>query len=219
VFLSPSSMTPLMWGEMILFMALLMFGVHVLRTNHLRRRGQSSHVPSGVVSAVHWGIKVLLHLGIRVTILGPMMLLTVRGRKTGKPRTIPVDLHERGDRRFLMATHGEGNWVRNLRVAGEGVLSLGRHQQAFTAVELAPEVAGPVIKEILGPLLASSGMRGNALRQHLGVRADSSLHEFITVARTHSVFELDAPKGSFPVKEEQPKTADHSIPGRREYGS
>ena len=197
MFLSPSSMTPLMWGAMILFMAvcmaLLMFVIHVLRTNHLRRHGQSSHGPSGVVSAVNWGIKVLLRLGIRVTILGPMLLLTVRGRKTGKPRTIPVDLHERDGRRFLMATHGEGNWVRNLRVAGSGVLSLGRHHQTFTAVELAPEVAGPVIKEILEPLLASSGIRGNTLRQHLGVHADSSLQEFITVARTHPVFEVSAP--------------------------
>lgn len=119
------------------------------------------------------------------------MLLTVRGRKTGKPRTLPVDLHEHNGHRFLMATHGEGNWVRNLRVAGEGVLSIGRHHQAFTAVELAPEVAGPVIKEVLGALLASGGIRGNALRQHLGVRADSSLQEFIAVARTHPVFEVN----------------------------
>jgi deazaflavin-dependent oxidoreductase (nitroreductase family) len=186
-----------MWGAMILFMAvfmaLFMFAVHALRTNYLRRHGLSSHGPSGVVSVVNWGIKALLHLGIRVTILGPMMLLTVRGRKTGEPRTVPVDLHERDGRRFLLATHGEGNWVRNLRVAGEGVLSLGRHRQAFTAVELAPEAAGPVIKAILGPLLASSGIRGNALRQHLGVCADSPLQEFIAAARTHPVFEVSAP--------------------------
>ncbi len=223
MFLSPSSMTPLMWGEMILFMAvfmaLLMFVIHVLRTNHLRRHGQSSHGPLGVVSVVNRGIKVLLHLGIRVTILGPMILLTVRGRKTGKPRTIPVDLHERDGRRFLMATHGEGNWVRNLRVAGSGILSLGRHRQTFTAVELAPEVAGPVIKEILGPLLTSSGIRGNALRQHLGVRADSSMQEFITVARTHPVFELDEAFGSSSVKGGQQKNAGHSVPEGIEYGS
>ena len=90
--------------------------------------------------------------------------------------------------------------MRNLRVAGSGVLSLGRHHQTFTAMELAPEIAGPVIKEILGPLLASSGIRGNALRQHLGVCADSSLQEFITVARTHPVFELDEALGSSSVR-------------------
>lgn len=136
---------------------------------------------------------MLLRIGIRINMLGPMMLLTVRGRKTGEPRTIPVDVYEREGRCFLIATHGEGNWVRNLRVAREGSLSLGRRQQACSAVELAPEEAGPVIKEFLGPLLESQGIRGNVLRQHLGVRADSSLDEFITVAKTHPVFELNSP--------------------------
>jgi deazaflavin-dependent oxidoreductase (nitroreductase family) len=181
---------------MAVFMILLMFVVHVMRTNHLRQHGRTSHGPSSVVSVLNWGIKVLLRFGVRVTILGPMMLLTVRGRKTGKSRTSPVDLHERDGRRFLIATHGEGNWVRNLRTAGEGILSLGWSRQAFTAVELSPEAAGPVIKDVLGPLLASPGIRGNALRQHLGVTANSSLNDFITVARAHPVFELDSPARS-----------------------
>ena len=132
---------------------------------------------------ISWGIKLLLRLGVRLTIFGPMMLLTVRGRKTGKPRSVPVDLHECNGRRFLIATHGEGNWVFNLRVAGEGILSLGRSRQAFTAWELTPEVAGPVIKDVLGPLLASQGVRGSVLRQHLGVTSNSSLNDFINVAR------------------------------------
>ncbi len=75
---------------------------------------------------------MLLRIGVRMTIFGPMMLLTVRGRKTGKPRTIPVDLHEHNGRRFLIATHGAGNWVHHLRAAGEGILSLGWSQQAFS---------------------------------------------------------------------------------------
>ena len=65
-----------------------------------------------------WGIKMLLHLGVRLTSFGPMLLLTVRGRKTGKPRTLPVDLHEHEGRRFLIATHGVGSWVYNLRAGG-----------------------------------------------------------------------------------------------------
>jgi deazaflavin-dependent oxidoreductase (nitroreductase family) len=142
---------------------------------------------------ISWGIKQLLRLGVRMTIFGPMMLLTVRGRKTGKPRTVPVDLHERNGRRFLIATHGEGNWVSNLRASGEGILSLGWSHQAFTAVELTPEAAGAVIKEVLGPLLASHGLRGAALRQNIGVRADASLNDFITAARSHPVFELGSP--------------------------
>ena len=39
-----------------------------------------------------WIIKRLLRAGVP---LGPMILLTVRGRTTGQPRTTPVDLLER----------------------------------------------------------------------------------------------------------------------------
>jgi hypothetical protein len=37
--------------------------------------------------------------------MGPMVLLTVSGRKSGKPRTTPVDLFERNGRSFLVSTH------------------------------------------------------------------------------------------------------------------
>ena len=203
-------MTPLMTVGMILFMVvfmiLLMFAIHVMRTNHLRRHGKSSHGSSSILSILNWAITMLLRIGIRITILGPMMLLTVRGRKTGEPRTIPVDVYERDGRRFLMATHGEGNWVRNLRATGEGSLSLGRHHQTFTAAELAPEEAGLVIKDILGPLLASQGIRGNALRQHIGVRADSSVNDFISVAKTHPVFEIEFSMNLSSTREDIPKS-------------
>lgn len=137
-----------------------------------------------------WGITMLLRLGVRITIFGPLMLLTVRGRKTGKARTVPIDVHERAGRRFLIATHGEGSWVYNLRAAGEGILSLGRKRQPFTAMEMTPEAAGQVIKDALGPLLASQGLRGSVLRQNIHIPADASLNDFIEAARSHPVFEL-----------------------------
>jgi deazaflavin-dependent oxidoreductase (nitroreductase family) len=143
-----------------------------------------------------WTITMLLRMGVRMTIFGPMMLLTVRGRKTGKPRTTPVDLHEHDGRRFLIATHGVGSWVYNLRATGEGILSLGWSRQAFSAVELTPEAGGPVIKDVLGPLLASEGVRGAALRQNFGVTADASLNDFIEAARSHPVFKLGSPRKS-----------------------
>jgi deazaflavin-dependent oxidoreductase (nitroreductase family) len=185
-------------AKSMLFITLLrrafMIVVHFIRSHHSRQHVAFAHETYGVVPVINWAIKLLLRLGVRMTILGPMMLLTVRGRKTGKPRTLPVDVHERDGRRFLIATHGEGNWVQNLRTAGEGILSLGRSRQAFTALELTPEAAGPVIKDVLGPLLASQGVRGSALRQHLGVTPDASLDDFINTARSHPVFELGSPE-------------------------
>ena len=216
--MSLSPMTPLMILGMIffiaVFMVLLMFAIHAMRTNHLRRHGGASHGPSISLSVLNRAIKLLLRIGIRVTILGPMMLLTVRGRKTGKPHTIPVDVYERDGRRFLIATHGERNWVRNLRAAHEGSLSLGRHHQEFTSVELAPELAGPIIKEFMEPLLSSQGIRGNILRQHLGVRADSHLDAFTTVAKTHPVFELEFNNRSSSTRKELQITDSNSVPER-----
>jgi len=151
-------------------------------------------VPMPVIS---WGITMLLRLGVRLTIFGPMMLLTVRGRKTGKPYTNAIDVHEFNGRRYLIATHGVGSWVHNLRATGEGMLSLGWSRQAFTAVELTSEEGGPIIKDVLGPLLASQGARGTALRQNFSLAADASLNDFIDAARSHPVFELTSLSKSF----------------------
>ena len=108
--------------------------------------------------AVTWIIKGLLRVGIP---MGPMILLTVRGRKSGEPRTTPVDLFERGGRSFLVSTHRQesSNWVRNLRTAGEGVLTRGWSRRAITVVELPPDVAGQVLKEVLGPRPGIAGGR------------------------------------------------------------
>src|SRR6266568_730151 len=138
--------------------------------------------------AVTWILKGLLRAGLP---MGPMVLLTVRGRKSGKPRTTPVDLFERNGRSYLVSTHRQesSNWVRNLRTAGEGVLSRGRSHRPITVVELPPETAGSVLKEVLAPRLASP-LRGFVLRRTFSVPADAPLADFIAAARSHPVFEI-----------------------------
>jgi len=138
-------------------------------------------------------IKLLLRANVPVTMLGnPIFLLTVRGRTTGQPRSFPVDLYEHNGRRFLVASHGQGDWVRNLRAAGEGILRRGRRNQPFTAEELTPVAAGLVLKEILASRLASPN--GFVLRRSLGVVADAALDDFINAAQRCPVFELGAPR-------------------------
>ena len=82
--------------------------------------------------AAAWLLKRLLRIGLP---MGPMVPLTVRGRKSGQPRTTPLDLFEGSGRSFLISTHRqEGcNWVRNLRTAGEGVISRGHSRCPVTA--------------------------------------------------------------------------------------
>lgn len=48
--------------------------------------------------------RLLLRVGVKV---GKMSLLTVRGRKSGQPRTTPVWLAEYDGHRFLVSTNGQ----------------------------------------------------------------------------------------------------------------
>src|SRR5215510_9811472 len=68
--------------------------------------------------------------------MGPEMLLTVRGRKSGLPRSTPVTICQNAGRRGLISPFGETNWVRNLRVAHKATISFGRHREEVAAVEL-----------------------------------------------------------------------------------
>ncbi|HEX2712888.1 MAG TPA: nitroreductase/quinone reductase family protein, partial [Candidatus Acidoferrales bacterium] len=54
---------------------------------------QRQSIPHTLFLGATWILKGLLRVGIP---MGPMILLSVRGRKTGKLRTTPVDLFERG---------------------------------------------------------------------------------------------------------------------------
>jgi deazaflavin-dependent oxidoreductase (nitroreductase family) len=148
-------------------------------------------IPHTLFLTATWLLKGLLRLGIP---MGPMILLTVKGRKSGKLRTTPVDLFRRGDRSYLVSTHRQesSNWVKNLREAGEGTLTRGWNRRAIKVVELAPDAAGKVLKEVLGPRLASP-LGGVVLRRTFSVRPDAPLDQFISAARSHPVFEIVTP--------------------------
>ena len=122
--------------------------------------------------------------------LGPNTLLTVRGRKSGQPRTTGVALVEAGGRRWVVGTFGEVQWTQNLRAAGEGTLTRGRHQEPVEAVELDPEEAPAFFKDVLGPYVRRIpfGLGKWMLGSILG--APDILEDPVAAARRHPVFEL-----------------------------
>ncbi len=113
--------------------------------------------------------------------MGNMVLLTVRGRKSGQPHTVPVALVEYDGQRWLTAPYGVVNWVRNLRAAGEATLTRGRHTERISAREVSAQEAAPVLKRSL------SGYRSFVLA-YFDVTSDSSLAEFEREASKHPVF-------------------------------
>lgn len=92
--------------------------------------------------------RLLLAAGIP---MGPNVLITVRGRKSGLPRTTPVTLVENSGRRGLISPFGEVDWVRNLRAAGRAIITVGRRKEEVTAVELGPTEAVEFIRDVLAP--------------------------------------------------------------------
>ncbi len=80
---------------------------------------------------------------------GVVPTLWVRGRKTGRWRSVPVNVLELDDERYLVAPRGETDWVLNLRAAGGGQLQYGRRTEPFTAVAVADEEKARVITAYL----------------------------------------------------------------------
>ncbi|MDQ2756263.1 MAG: nitroreductase family deazaflavin-dependent oxidoreductase [Actinomycetota bacterium] len=83
-----------------------------------------------------------------ISLLGSRVL-TVRGRRTGEARSVPVNLLEVGGERYLVAPRGNTQWVRNLRAAGEAELRVGRRVERVTAAEMPVDDRVPVIRVYL----------------------------------------------------------------------
>jgi deazaflavin-dependent oxidoreductase (nitroreductase family) len=103
-------------------------------------------VPTSMDRLFNSTVATLTRAGI--SIMGSRVL-AVRGRKSGEWRTTPVNLLTLDGTRYLVAPRGQAQWVRNLRVAGEGELRVGRRAEHFTATELADQDKPPVLREYL----------------------------------------------------------------------
>ena len=81
--------------------------------------------------------------------LGPNVLLTIRGRTSGLPRTVPVALVELDGQRWVVGTYGDVQWTRNLRAAGEAELRVGDQEEHVAARELSSQEATEFIRSTL----------------------------------------------------------------------
>jgi hypothetical protein len=112
-------------------------------------------------------------------------LLRVRGRKTGKIYSTPVDLLDMNGHRFLVAPRGRTQWVRNAEASREITLKKGRYQQRFHLRTLSPTEKPPVLKAYL------DRFRGE-VQQYFPVRAGSPPEAFAEVTDHYPAFELTA---------------------------
>jgi deazaflavin-dependent oxidoreductase (nitroreductase family) len=120
-------------------------------------------------------------------LLGPNALITVRGRKSGVPRTTPIALVEIGGKRWVIGTFGDTNWVRNLRVAREATLTVGRNREKVVADELDVEDRTRFFRDVIGPYVRRMRI-GGLLLSILG--AKEILVDPKAAAERRPVFEL-----------------------------
>ncbi len=123
-------------------------------------------------------MRSLLALGIS---LNGSALITVPGRKTGRPHSTPITMVEYQGQRYVQSPFGSVNWVRNLRAAGQATLSWGRRHETIAVTELTPEQAAPVIKSMLP-------RAPKVIRDYFDVTPESSLEEIIRDAPNHPMF-------------------------------
>jgi deazaflavin-dependent oxidoreductase (nitroreductase family) len=118
--------------------------------------------------------------------MGPNALITIRGRKSGLPRTTPLALIEVSGRRWIWAPWGDVQWVRNLRAAGRATITVRRRTEEVTATELDPAQRVAFFRDTLGPYA-----RGVPLGVWLVRTVDQvDLNDPVEAAEGRRVFEL-----------------------------
>ena len=130
-------------------------------------------------------------LGIGIP-MGPNALITVRGRKSGEPRTTPVALIEIGGKRWVSSPFGDVNWVRNLRAAGQATLTFGRSEELVTAIELSAEERVGFFRDLMGPFVRRIPLGLGRLLLGSVLGAKDILEDPVGAAERHPVFELRA---------------------------
>ena len=119
--------------------------------------------------------------------VGPshIYLLQVRGRKSGKLFSTPVDLLDLNGKRYLVAPRGRTQWVRNAEAAGEVTLKKGSSVQKYRL----RTIAGPDKPEILKAYLDSYKKE---VQRYFPVSAGSPAQDFAAIAESYPAFELIA---------------------------
>jgi deazaflavin-dependent oxidoreductase (nitroreductase family) len=122
--------------------------------------------------------------------MGPNALITIRGRKSGEPRTTPIALIEIEGRRWISSPFGDVNWVRNLRASGEATLAIGRKHLAVTATELSMEERVAFFRDLMGPYVKRIPLGLGRLIVGSVLGAKEMLDDPVDAAERHPVFEL-----------------------------
>jgi len=115
--------------------------------------------------------------------LGHHYVLEVRGRKTGRLYSTPVNLFEFAGRRYLVFPRGRTQWVRNAQASGRVTLTKGRYSADFTVQPIPDQQKPELLKEYLRRFKAY-------VQRCFPIGPDAQPAEFVAIANRYPVFEL-----------------------------
>ncbi|TMC02414.1 MAG: DUF385 domain-containing protein [Chloroflexi bacterium] len=138
--------------------------------------------PNGLAAALNRVGAVLSSAGLWPS---RMATLQVRGRRSGRPLSLPVVLVEQDGDRYLVAMLGEAtNWVANVRADGRrAVLGHGR-REAVRLEEVEPGSRAPILRRYL--------QVAPGARPHIPVDRRAPLADFERIADRYPVFRIRA---------------------------
>jgi deazaflavin-dependent oxidoreductase (nitroreductase family) len=110
-------------------------------------------------------------------------LLQVRGRKSGKIYSTPIDLLEIDGKRFLVAPRGRAQWVRNAEAAGEVTLKKGSKRDKFGLRALSDQEKPAILKAYLDQFKRE-------VQGYFPVAAGSPVEAFRDLVPNYPAFEL-----------------------------
>ena len=128
---------------------------------------------------INWWFRVLTRLGLGAS---HRHILTVRGRKTGRLHSTPVDVIKSGGERWLVAGYGPANWVLNARAAGEVTLSRGGRSKTYKVEQIGAEDAIPVLRRYIAEIRVT--------RPYFDARPNSCDEAIAAELAKHAVFRL-----------------------------
>jgi len=137
-------------------------------------------------------VKTLMRAGVPLSGPGkcPMYLMTVRGRKSGQPRTTPIAVVAQNQQRYLLTPYGAVDWVRNLRAAGEALFTRGRRTETLRARELPGDEARLVLKRFIET--------GNPIIRLFGITKETAPADIERMLASHPVFLLQSASATIP---------------------
>ena len=136
--------------------------------------------PSAVDRFFNRAFGALVRLGLS---LPHNYLLEVRGRKSGRVYSTPVNLLETNGKQYIVAPRGYTQWVRNIEASGEASLVKRGHRQAFRFQPVPDEAKPEILKAYLDRFKLT-------VQRYFPVPSGSRVEEFEPLAARYPVFEI-----------------------------